>query len=200
MPDVYVIDDHAEVLQQVARVLEPAGYDVWRYLDPGEFVRHVRPREPGALLLDLRLPGMTGLEVQAMLRANGVKTPVVFLSENDGPADIIAAMKADAVDVLLKPFTPQDLKKAVEAAILRDRDRVKNEATTRAIQAKQALLSGREHDAYQLIIRGYSNKEIAAELDVKPDTAKKYRAVILAKFKVNTLAQLLAFVQPPDRQ
>ncbi len=200
MADVYVVDDHAEVLQQVALVLEPAGHDVWRFLDPGEFVRHVRPREPGALVLDLRLPGMSGLEVESALRASGIKTPVVFLCDHSGPAEIIAAMKADAVDVLLKPFAADDLRAAVEAALLRDRQRIKNDAAIRAIRAKRELLSGREHDAFQLLVRGYSNKEMAAELDVKPDTAKKYRAAILAKFEVSTLAQLLAFLNAPAGQ
>ena len=201
MAHVYVIDDNADVLQQVALVLECAGHVVARFLNPTEFLRRmqqdVQPTSPACIVLDMRMPGMSGLELQAALRSNGTRTPIVFVSGESQPKEIIAALKADAVDFLLKPFSAQDLCTAVDAALAQDEDRVSNEATIRSIQAKRQLLSGREHEAFQLIIRGYSNKELAAELDVKPDTAKKYRASILAKFGVHSLSELMAFLRVP---
>lgn len=201
MAHIYVIDDNADVLQQIALVLERAGHGVSRFLSPAEFLRHIQaqgaPVSPACLVLDMRMPGMSGLELQAALRAHGVRTPIVFVSGESQPREIIAALKAQAVDFLLKPFSAQDLCAAIDAALAVDRDRLSNEATIRSIQAKRQLLSGREHEVFQLIIRGYSNKELAAELAVKPDTAKKYRASILAKFEVHSLSELMAFLRVP---
>ncbi|MEN9709366.1 MAG: Response regulator protein TmoT [Pseudomonadota bacterium] len=195
MNSVYVIDDNADVLQQVALVLERAGHQVFRYLNPVEFLKNVRPGGPAAIVLDVRMPGMSGLELQAALKAKSVRTPIVFISGESQPKEIIMALKAQAVDFLLKPFSAEDLRAAVAVAIDHDQRRLKQEELVRSIQLKRELLSARERDAFHLIIRGYSNKELAAELDVKPDTAKKYRAAILAKFEVGSLAELLAFVQ-----
>jgi len=194
---VYVIDDNADVLQQVALVLERSGHDVYRYSSPIEFLKNVHPSAPAAIVLDVRMPGMSGLELQAALKAKAVRTPIVFISGESQPKEIIAALKAQAVDFLLKPFSAEDLRAAVAVAIDHDERRLKQENMVRSIQAKRELLSARERDAFHLIIRGYSNKELAAELDVKPDTAKKYRAAILAKFGVGSLAELLAFLQAP---
>lgn len=197
MTSVYVIDDNADVLQQVSLVLERAGHDVYRFSSPVEFLKNVTPSSPAAIVLDVRMPGMSGLELQAALKAKAVRTPIVFISGESQPKEIIAALKAQAVDFLLKPFSAEDLRAAVAVAIDHDRRRILQEETVRSIQAKRELLSMRERDAFHLIIRGYSNKELAAELDVKPDTAKKYRAAILAKFEVGSLAELLAFLQAP---
>ena len=197
MTSVYVIDDNADVLQQVALVLERAGHQVFRYLNPIEFLKNVRPSGPAAIVLDVRMPGMSGLELQAALKAKAVRTPIVFISGESQPKEIILALKAQAVDFLLKPFSADDLRTAVAVALDHDQRRLKQEDLVRSIQAKRELLSARERDAFHLIIRGYSNKELAAELDVKPDTAKKYRAAILAKFEVSSLAELLAFLQAP---
>jgi FixJ family two-component response regulator len=192
---VYVIDDNADVLQQIGLLLERAGHHVYRFACPVEFLDRVRPIAHAAIVLDMRMPGMSGLELQAALRAKSVRTPIVFISGESQPKEIVAALKSQAVDFLLKPFSADDLRAAVALAIDHDRNRIKQENSSRSIATKRDLLSDRERAAFHLIIRGYSNKQVAAELAVKPDTAKKYRASILAKFQVSSLSELLALLE-----
>jgi len=188
---VYVIDDDASIRGALDNLLSSVGLDVRVFPTPQEFLQTDRPDAPGCILLDLRLPGMSGLVVQQELAAAGIALPVIFMS---GYADVpitVRARKAGAVEFLVKPFNEQELLDAVHAAIERDSARRRDAGHTAELHTRFSTLSPREREVMALVAAGRANKQIAAELGVSEVTVKVHRGQVMRKMVARSVADLV---------
>jgi FixJ family two-component response regulator len=190
-PCVRVVDDDAAVLKALERVLRSAGFAVSTFPSPREFLEGHDGEAPGCVLLDLSMPGIDGLELQAALARAGDPCPVVFISgHGDVPASV-RAMKAGAVDFLTKPFDKAQLLGAVRAAIEKDRAARKAREERSSIGARVAALTPREREVMAHVVAGNLNKQIAADLGIAEKTVKVHRARVMQKMGVGSLAALV---------
>jgi len=198
---VSVIDDDAAVLRSVGRLLQAAGYAVQTFSSSQDFLTHPDGGAPGCIVIDLSMPGLNGLELQEALARKADCRPVVFISGRGSIEASVAAMKAGAVDFLTKPFDERQLLGAVGAAIELDRASQGAQAERRAIEARVATLTRREHEVLVLVVAGKLNKQIAAELGTAEKTVKVHRARMTRKMQVDSLAELVrtwTSIQPPS--
>jgi FixJ family two-component response regulator len=179
---IHVVDDDEDMRTALARLLQAEGYEVRTYASAGDFL--LKPPSPGAgcLLLDLQMPGPSGLELQP-----AVSLPVVFLTGRGDVASSVSAMKAGAVDFLTKPVEPAELLKAVRAALERhDSGRLRRQA-----EARHASLTARERSVFEHVVAGKANKQIARALGITERTVKMHRAQVMAKMQAASLADLV---------
>jgi FixJ family two-component response regulator len=200
-PLIHVVDDDASMRDSMTELLDAAGFRVRSYGSTGEFLLEAPVDEPGCLLLDVRLPGPSGLDLQAGMRRHGINLPVIFLT---GFADVptsVRAMKAGAVDFLEKPVTREILLEAIRRALDYDaQQRVAREEARRQSSLLRAL-TAREREVFDRIVEGKLNKQIADELGVALRTVKGYRAQLMLKLGVNSaagLGRLAAQERPPS--
>ena len=190
-PFVNIVDDDALVLRSLGRLLRSAGFAVRTFPSSRDFLSQAREGEPGCLVLDLTMPGLNGLELQAQLARSGNDCPVVFLSGNADVAQSVKAMKAGAVDFLTKPVDREKLLAAVRIAIGNDR-RARAERETRAdVAGRIAALTPREHEVLAGVVAGKLNKQIAAELGTAEKTIKVHRARVMKKMRAGSVAELV---------
>lgn len=188
---VHIVDDDLELGEGLDRLLRSVGIATRCHPSVQAFVESDRPDLPSCLLLDVRLPGMSGLEFQAKLDSYGLRLPVIVMT---GFGDIqmsVRAMKAGAIDFLLKPFREQDLLDAVSTALERDRERRAQEAGLAALRARYETLSSREQEVMKHVVTGLMNKQVAAELRLSEVTVKTHRSSLMRKMGVRTLADLV---------
>ena len=188
---VFVIDDDPSMRGALDNLLSSVGLDVRVFPSPQEFLCTDRPDAPGCILLDVRLPGMSGLAVQQELANVGIALPVIFIS---GYADVpitVRAMKAGAVEFLTKPFHEQELLDAVHAAIERDGARRREAGRAAELHARFGTLSPREREVMALVAAGRANKQIAAELGVSLVTVKVHRGHVMRKMVARSVADLV---------
>lgn len=190
-PLVYLVDDDPSVLRAVKRLLTAGGFDTKAYSDPALFLAEHNPAAPGCILLDMALPGLSGIDVQSKLAATAHRQPVIFMSgESDVPATI-TALKSGAMDFLLKPFDETVLLTAVRAAIARDAVTREEEAEAGDVAARLAGLTPRERAVFARVIAGRLNKQIAADLQIVEKTVKVHRARVMKKMGARSLAELV---------
>ena len=193
-PCVRVVDDDAAVLKSLDRLLRSAGFAVTTYPSPRDFLDQHDGTAPGCVLLDLSMPGIDGLQLQAALTRAGDPCPVVFISgHGDIPASV-QAMKAGAVDFLTKPFDATQLLVAVRAAVEKDRAVREARAERSSIGARVAALTPREREVMAHVVAGDLNKQIAAELGIAEKTVKVHRARVMKKMGVASVAELVSLV------
>ena len=189
-PLIHVVDDDESLRESLLDLLRAAGLDALGYGSTGELLLHPLPERPACLLLDVRLPGPSGLELQAALRERGVTMPIVFLT---GYADVpttVQAVKAGAVDVLEKPVTRERLLAAIEAALAgQAQARARQDAQAQR-EARLAALTPREREVFERIVAGQRNQQIADALGIGLRTVKAHRAQLMAKLGVGTAAEL----------
>jgi two-component system, LuxR family, response regulator FixJ len=188
---IHLVDDEDSVRRSTGFMLQLEGYDVRTYSSGIEFLDKVDKAEPGCILLDVRMPGMDGLEVQAELNARGLTMPIVVLTGHGDIATAVTAMRGGAADFIEKPFEKDALLSAVETALHRlDR---KSEEETPEARAKQriAVLTQREQDVLRGLVRGHPNKTIAYDLAISPRTVEVYRANVMTKLGVHSLSEVL---------
>ncbi len=188
---VYVVEDDPAVRQLLVEVLETTGLPVAAFAAAGEFLEQFRPAGPSCLVLDMLLPGMTGLELQQRLIERGINLPIVFIS---GYADVptaVRAMKAGAVDFLEKPLQAQVLLATVQDALARHQGRRSAQGASAEIQGLMARLTPREREVLGLVMAGLSNKEMARKLGVSPKTIEAHRAKLYTKMRADSLADLV---------
>jgi FixJ family two-component response regulator len=189
-PLIHVVDDDESLRTALLRLLQAAGLEACGYASTGDFLLQPPPDRPGCLLLDVRMPGPSGLELQAALQRLGCALPVIFLT---GYADVAAgvqAMKAGAMDFLAKPVERRTLLKAVGRALARDAQRRAARAEAAELQARFAALTPRERAVFDLIVAGKLNKQIAEVLGIAERTVKAQRAQLMAKLEVGSAAEL----------
>jgi len=190
-PTVVVIDDDASVRKALDNLLRSVGLDVELFKSPQEFLQSNRPDRPGCIVLDVRFPGRSGLDMQRELAAVNTPLPIIFIT---GYGDIpmsVRAMKAGAVEFLTKPFRDQDLLDAVGVALEKDRARRANEMRLAELRSRFDTLTARERQVLALVIAGRLNKQIAGELGVSEMTVKMHRRQVMRKMQATGLAQLV---------
>ena len=190
-PTVFLVDDEASVLKALARLLRSAGLNVETFRSPQEFLEHHDPHAPGCLLLDVAMPGLTGLDLQRALAAKGTELPIIFLTGRGDIPMSVQAMKQGAVDFLTKPANDEDLLAAIRTAIDKDRASRQAGAERSRIQQQLAMLTPREREVLHHIIAGKLNKQVAAELGIVEKTIKVHRARVMKKMNVRSLAELV---------
>lgn len=193
-PTVFVVDDNASVRKSLRALLESAGIGVETYASGEEFLEVYDPDRPGCLLLDVRLRQSDGLDLQDELRRRKAMLPIIVLTGHGTVPTSVRALKAGAVDFLLKPTPPKMLLERVRAAIDVDRQARMAAATGAAAAARLARMTPREREVMELLVAGKTSKEIAAALGVSVRTVEGHRRVVLSKAHVSSAANLVAVV------
>jgi FixJ family two-component response regulator len=190
-PTVFVIDDDPSMRRSLDSLLRSVSLDVQLFSSTQEFMRAKRPEAPGCLVLDVRLPGMSGLTFQQELAKAGVALPIIFISGHGDVPMTVRAMKAGAVEFLTKPFDDQALLDAIYAAIERDRVRRRDAAGLAELQARYRALTEREREVMQLVVTGRANKQIAADLKLSLVTVKVHRGQVMHKMQARSVVELV---------
>jgi FixJ family two-component response regulator len=189
-PLIHVVDDDESLRIALLRLLEAAGFEARSYASTGEFLLQPPDGRPGCILLDVRMPGPSGLELQAALQRQGIMLPVVFLTGHADVATTVRAMKAGAVDFLEKPVQREVLLESLRLAL----DRNNSERTLREeegrLRTRIESLTSRERDVFNLVVAGKLNKQIADELGIGERTVKAQRAQVMLKLGVDSAAEL----------
>jgi len=189
-PVIHVVDDDASLRMSLIDLLGVAGFRARGYGSTGEFLLQPPADEPGCILLDVRLPGPSGLDLQAAMQRHGINLPVIFLT---GYADVptsVRAMKAGAADFLEKPITRETLLEAIRRALENDALQRAAREAARQRSSRLQVLTAREREVFDRIVAGKLNKQIADELGVALRTVKAYRAQLMLKLGVNSAAEL----------
>ena len=188
---IHVVDDDAGLRTGLCRLLEAVGYETRQYASAGDFLLHDPGDAPGCVLLDVRMPGPSGLDLQQALTARREPLPVVFLSGHGDIPTSVRALKAGAVDFLTKPVTRDTLLAAVEGALTQDAARRTEREELRALQARYETLTPREREVFAHVVTGKLNKQIAGEVGAAERTVKAHRARVMEKMQVESLADLV---------
>lgn len=190
---VYVVDDDVGVRTAMARVLEKFGYDVHQFSGAADFLERAVIFRPAVVLVDMRMPHITGIELQARLIGRGLDAPIIFISGESTAAQSVVALKQGAMDFLSKPFDFGELLSVVAAGIDKDTALIQREARRKDCLNQLAQLKPRELEAFYHLSKGYSYQELMQAMDISMPTAKQYRAAVMRKLKFDTLAQLIQF-------
>ncbi len=199
---VFVVDDDSSVRSALKRLIKSVGHKVTTFSSAREFLDHDHSDIPGCLVLDIRMPGLSGLELQEEMAVQGFIMPIIFITGHGNIPASVRAMKAGAVDFLEKPFDDQVLLDAIHHAIAKDTQAKQEQAEIGEIKQRVTSLTPREHDVLSLVITGMLNKQIAFELGTSEKTVKVHRARVMQKMSAKSLADLVrlaekAGVSPP---
>ena len=189
-PSVLLIDDDPEFRDSVARLLRTVGLHTREFSSVPDFLKADPPEGPTCLVLDVRMPGRSGLELQRDLAAANRQVPIIFITAHADVPMTVQAMKGGAIEFLTKPFRDQDLLDAVEAGLARDRARRKSERELAALRERFVTLSSRERDIMLHVVAGRLNKQIANDIGIAESTVKVHRTNLMRKMKARSLPEL----------
>jgi FixJ family two-component response regulator len=190
-PVVFVIDDDPAVRDSLSSLFRSVGLRVELFASAAEFLKTNPSTAPGCLVLDVRLPGLSGLDFQAELAKAHRHIPIIFVTGHGDIPMTVKAMKAGAVEFLTKPFRDQDMLDAVQLAFAKDRERRESEKTTSDVRTNYEALTSREQEVMALVTAGLMNKQIAAEIGVSEITVKFHRGNVMRKMNARSLADLV---------
>lgn len=192
---MFVVDDDASVRDALTRLLNAAGHSVESWDSAEAFLESFRPERSGCLLLDLKMPGMSGLELQQVLVERGARLPIIFLTGHANVPVTVRAMKGGAFEFLEKPVAGEALLGCVQRALQLDAERRREGAVQSVLQARCATLTARERDIFPLIAAGHSNKDVARLLGISFRTVELHRARVMRKLGAGTLLELAAIAR-----
>ena len=203
VPTVFVIDDDASVRKSLSRLLRSAGYTTETFASAEEFLGREHFNGIGCLLLDVQMPGLSGMDLQKELSKADYHMSIVFITGHGDIPMSVQAMKRGAVDFLTKPFDDEELLQAVKKAIEKDREAKAERAEVHDLRRRIDTLTPREHEIFRYVITGMLNKQIALKLDIAEKTVKVHRGRIMEKLRVDSVADLVrlaekAGIEPPD--
>jgi len=188
---IAIVDDDLSVREGLETLIRSAGWRVETFASAQEFLARPRAEAPSCLILDLQLPGLSGLDLQKRMAELELEIPIVFLTGHGNIPASVQAMKAGAVEFLTKPFDEQDLLRAIEEALERDRRTRRRYAEMRELQGRYESLTAREQEVMQQVVSGLLNKQVAAELKISEVTVKVHRGQVMRKMRADSLADLV---------
>jgi FixJ family two-component response regulator len=190
-PVVFVVDDDPAMRDSLRWLIESTGLQVETFADAQTFLARIRPELPGCLVLDVRMPGMSGLDLQAELTRRGIGLPTIVVTGHAEVPMAVRAVKAGAIDFIEKPFSDQLLLDRVRQGIEMDRQERDGRARRAEILRRMSLLTHREREVLDLVVGGKANKEIAATLHLSPKTVEVHRAHVMEKMQASSVAELV---------
>jgi FixJ family two-component response regulator len=194
-PIVFVVDDDPSVRRAIKRLIGSVGLQAEVFASTQEFLRSQRPDAPSCLVLDIRLPGISGLDFQRELAAANTFIPIIFITAHGDIPMTVRAMKAGAVEFLTKPFRDQDLLDAIHVALEQDRARRQEEAKIATLRKRLQSLTPREREVLPLVVSGLLNKQIAGEIGTSETTVKVHRSQLMRKMGADSLAELVRLAE-----
>jgi FixJ family two-component response regulator len=190
-PLVFLVDDNPSIRKALQRLFDSTGITCRTFASAQDFLDSPRPAVPACLILDLHIPGLSGLELQRELARQDQSIPIIFLTGHGDVPTAVRAMKEGAVEFLSKPFDDRDLLEAVRRAIQRDRTDLRHRLELAELRARLESLTPREREVLALVVTGRLNKQVAAELDASEKTIKVHRHQVMRKMEAKSLAELV---------
>lgn len=194
-PIVFIVDDDPSVRRSTERLIRAAGLNVQTFTSAQEFLKNPRYEGPACLVLDVHMPGLSGMDLQRELTQTGIRVPIIFITGKGDIPMTVRAMKAGAVEFLTKPFRSRSLLDAVRTAIERDQSAHKERCETGALRQLYEQLTPREREVMALVVAGLLNKQVANELATTERTIKFHRAHIMQKMHAESLADLVRMAE-----
>jgi len=195
---VFVVDDDPSVRRAIKRLVESVGLHVELFGSATEFMNSSHPDVPSCLVLDIRLPGISGLDFQRELLKTKKEIPTIFITAHGDIQMTVRAMKAGAVEFLTKPFRDQDLLDAIQIALERDRSRRQREVEINMLRERFESLTPREREVFPLVVSGLPNKQVASEIGATEATVKVHRSQLMRKMGADSLPELVRMAQKID--
>ncbi len=188
---IYIIDDDASIRNSLSRMLKSCDYSIESYDSPESFLTKSTPVSPATILLDMRMPSMSGVELQKKLKELGRETPIIFISGESMPHEIVDGMKQGAVDFLFKPFNLDDLLRCIRSAIDKDKEVFQSMIQSLTINQRYESLTPREKEVCALLVEGLMNKDVAVRLGTTDATIKVHKSRVMEKMRAPSLQELV---------
>jgi len=189
---IFLVEDDDELRSDLERALKFCGYTIFAFANPEQFLSQFKPLVPAVLITDMRMPKQSGIQLQSELVAKGHKIPIIFISGESTDEQIVKAFKNGAFDFLLKPFSREDFLSTVAKAIEQDSIAMHEVIRASSIAAALKKLSPRERQVFNLLAKGYGNRELVEELGISLPTVKEYKSEVMHKLRLRSIAELIA--------